>query len=96
MMQMESMVERLYTTKPNHGMTYKSRPKPMKAIYYIENGAHLSRLEPIPPKPAQERTDFMVCLRSDITDRGVCNAVRADLRMAKNSFGNISCRHTCQ
>lgn len=65
--QIESMVERLYTTKPKHGATYKSRPTPMKAIFYIENGAHMSRLEPIPPKPAQERTDFMVrlaCSRS--------------------------------
>lgn len=60
--QMESMVERLYTAKPKHGMTYKAKPAPMKAVFYIENGAHLSRLEPIPPKPAQERTDFMVRL----------------------------------
>eukprot|EP00892_Ulva_mutabilis_P010633 jgi/Ulvmu1/7942/UM004_0175.1 len=59
--EMESMVDRLYTTKTNTG-SYKSRPKPMKAIYYIENGAHLSRLEPIPPKPAQERTAFMCSL----------------------------------
>lgn len=60
-LQIDSMVERLYSSKPKHGITYKARPTPMKAIYYIENGAHLSRLEPIAPKPAQERTEFMVC-----------------------------------
>jgi hypothetical protein len=36
----------------------------MKMICFVDNGAHRFKLEEIPPKPAQERTEFMVRLRS--------------------------------
>lgn len=98
--QVESMVERLYSTKPNSGITYKARPKPMKAIFYIENGAHLSRLEPIPPKPAQERTEFMVRLTRASTPGSIMTRQnQASRNMACLEWGTARiwtlAAHTC-
>lgn len=67
MLQMEAMVERLYTHHPPRGIQTKGRPKPMKMTCYIENGVHSYRLEEIAAKPNQERTDFMVCFGRPLT-----------------------------
>jgi hypothetical protein len=59
-LQMDAMIERLYTHHPPRGVEHKGRPKPVKLKFSLENGQVVSILEPLPVKDAQESTEFLV------------------------------------